>query len=139
LVVFNDFRFPCFYSSRRTPKISGSGPRDKRKKEKEFPRRPLHFFVYARHGRGFMGWKSPAGEPSLRKQTKTASRWQGRLREEGSEGSRRQSCEPTNRNTIGGLVSGRAGTTRAKPSDLPDRRKSRGAQEGREREGSEAR
>ena len=38
--------------------------------------------------------------------TKSTSRRQGRLREEGSEGSRRQTCEPTDRNRIEGSAPG---------------------------------
>ena len=56
-------------------------------------------FVCARHGRGLMGWKSPAEEIAP-----TASRRQGRHREVGSGGSRRQTCEPMNKNRIGGAA-----------------------------------
>jgi hypothetical protein len=48
--------------------------------------------VYARHGRELMECKSPVREPMvfmLMNTTKSTSRRQGRLREEGSEGSRR--------------------------------------------------
>ena len=46
--------------------------------------------VYARHGRELMGCKSPVGEPVVMISPVTTSLRQGRLREEGSEGSRRQ-------------------------------------------------
>ena len=48
-------------------------------------------FVYARHGREHMGWKSPVREPMvfmIMDTNKSTSLRQGRLREEGSEGSR---------------------------------------------------
>jgi len=51
---------------------------------------PLQPVVYARHGRELMGCKSPVGEPKVIISSVTTSLRQGRLREEGSEGSRRQ-------------------------------------------------
>lgn len=47
--------------------------------------------------------------------TTTTSLRQGRLREEGSEGSQRQICEPTDRNVIEGRVSGASQPRMAKP------------------------
>jgi len=44
--------------------------------------------VYARHGRELMGLKSPVSVPcNVVKRNKITSRWQGRYREVGSEGS----------------------------------------------------
>jgi len=44
--------------------------------------------VYARHGRELMGFKSPVRVPVLLKiVARSTSRWQGRHREAGSEGS----------------------------------------------------
>ncbi len=63
---------------------------------------PLDSFVYAQHGRGLTGWKSPAGGPPSTMLTPTASPRQGPSREGWSEGSRRQSCEPRNTNAIEG-------------------------------------
>jgi len=62
----------------------------------------LHRLVYARHGRGLMGWKSPVGGPPSTMLTPTTSSRQGPTREGRSEGSRRQSCEPRNTNAIEG-------------------------------------
>ena len=64
--------------------------------------RPLQPVVYARHGRGLMGCKSPAGGPPSTMLTPTASSRQGPTREGRSEGSRRQNCEPRNTNAIEG-------------------------------------
>ena len=50
--------------------------------------------------------------------TGTTSQRQGRLREERSEGSPRQSCEPTNRNVIRGRVLGASQHKMTKPCDL---------------------
>ena len=48
----------------------------------------LNAFVYARHGRELMGLKSPVSVPcNVVKRNKITSRWQGRHREVGSEGS----------------------------------------------------
>ena len=47
--------------------------------------------------------------------TLTTSLRQGRFREEGSEGSQRQSCEPTNRNVIAGRDSWVSWHTTTKP------------------------
>jgi hypothetical protein len=52
--------------------------------------------------------------------TTTTSLRQGRLREEGSEGSQRQLCEPTNRNVIEGRVSGVSQHNMPKPNDPGD-------------------
>lgn len=52
--------------------------------------------------------------------TTTTSLRQGRLREKGSEGSRRQTCEPTNRNVIEGRVSGVSQHCMPKPLDPGD-------------------
>jgi len=61
-------------------------------------------FVYARHGRELMGCKSPVREPRvsahMRDATRSTSRRQGRIREDGSEGSPRHTCGPTNRNRM---------------------------------------
>ncbi len=46
---------------------------------------------------------------------RTTSQGQGRHREVGSEGSRRQNREPTNRNVIGGLASGASQHKMTKP------------------------
>ena len=49
---------------------------------------PLEPFVYARHGREFMGLKSPVSVPcNVVKRNKITSRWHGRYREVESEGS----------------------------------------------------
>ncbi len=49
---------------------------------------PLKRLVYARHGRELMGFKSPVSVPcNVVKRNKITSRWQGRYREVGSEGS----------------------------------------------------
>lgn len=73
--------------------------RDRR--ERQFP--SGQFGVYARHGRGLMGCKSPAGgPPPSMMMTPTASSRQGPTREGRSEGSRRQSCEPRYTNAIEG-------------------------------------
>jgi len=68
--------------------------------------------VYAQHGRELMGCKSPEGEPAIQMlESFGAERWtttslrQGRFREEGSGGSQRQNCEPTDRNVIEGRES----------------------------------
>ena len=50
----------------------------------------------------------------------TTSQRQGRLREEGSEGSPRQSCEPTDRNVIRGRVLGASQHKMTKPYDPED-------------------
>ena len=52
--------------------------------------------------------------------TTTTSLRQRRLREEGSEGSRRQICEPTDRNVIEGRVSGASQHSMPKPFDPED-------------------
>ena len=52
--------------------------------------------------------------------TTTTSLRQGRLREEGSEGSQRQICEPTDRNVIEGRVSGASWHDTTKPFDSGD-------------------
>lgn len=52
--------------------------------------------------------------------TTTTSLKQGRLREEGSEGSWRQICEPTDRNVIEGRVSGASWHRTTKPFDSGD-------------------
>ena len=52
--------------------------------------------------------------------TTTTSLRQGRLREEGSEGSQRQTCEPTHRNVIEGRVSGVSQHIMPKPLDPGD-------------------
>lgn len=65
-------------------------------------KRRLDALVYARHRRVLMGWKSPVGEPPSRYFMATTSPRQGQSREGLSEGSRRQSCEPRNTNTIEG-------------------------------------
>jgi hypothetical protein len=72
--------------------------------------------VYARHGRELMGCKSPVGEPTPMNSVPTTSLRQGRLREEGSGGSPRQTCEPTNRNVIRGQVSWASQHPMAKPA-----------------------
>jgi len=76
--------------------------------------------VYARHGREFMGCKSPVGEPTSMKSVPTTSLRQGRLREAASGGSPRQTCEPTNRNVIRGQVSWASQHPMAKPSGSGD-------------------
>jgi|GEM_PF-2743840 len=53
-----------------------------------FRRSESIFLVYARHGRELMGCKSPVFESiTVVRRGKSTSRRQGRLREEGSEGS----------------------------------------------------
>lgn len=52
--------------------------------------------------------------------TTTTSLRQGRLREERSEGSQRQTCEPTDRNVIEGRVSGASQHHMPKPFDPGD-------------------
>ena len=52
--------------------------------------------------------------------TTTTSLRQGRLREEGSGGSQRQNCEPTDRNVIEGRVSGASQHRMTKPIDPGD-------------------
>jgi len=76
--------------------------------------------VYARHGREFMGCKSPVGEPTPMYLVPTTSLRQGRLREVASGGSPRQTCEPTNRNVIRGQVSWASQHPMAKPSGSGD-------------------
>jgi len=65
----------------------------------------LHAVVYARHGREFVGCKSPVGgSPSWSNHDMrlTTSPRQGRHREVGSAGSRRPRCEARNTNGIKG-------------------------------------
>ena len=81
---------------------------------------PLQRGVYARHGRELTGCKSPVGEPASMNSTATTSLRQGRLREEGSGGSPRQTCEPTNRNVIRGQVPGAMQHPMPKPSGSGD-------------------
>lgn len=76
--------------------------------------------MYARHGREFMGCKSPVGEPTSMNSVPTTSQRQGRLREAASGGSPRQTCEPTNRNVIRGQVSWASQHPMAKPSGSGD-------------------
>lgn len=52
--------------------------------------------------------------------TTTTSLRQGLFREEGSEGSQRQNCEPTDRNVIEGRVSGASWHNTTKPKGLGD-------------------
>ena len=76
--------------------------------------------MYARHGREFMGCKSPVGEPTSMNSVPTTNLRQGRLREAASGGSPRQTCEPTNRNVIRGQVSWASQHPMAKPSGSGD-------------------
>ncbi len=74
-----------------------------------------------------MGCKSRVGEPAIQKlEMIVAERWtttsqrQGRFREEGSEGSQRQKCEPTDRNVIEGRVSEASWHNTTKPNGSGD-------------------
>jgi hypothetical protein len=71
------------------------------------------------------GVKVPCGRTSVQmleksRVTTTTSLRQGRFREEGSEGSQRQKCEPTDRNVIEGRVPGASWHNTTKPNGSGD-------------------